>query len=123
MSPLVAISLILSVVLILFGIYVIIPGDWLGIIVTSVYPNQLIRSGFGLLMMAPAIPIIYWNIKYDLKTYLDRKHKQKRPFLFWMGVTYFYLTALRIIVIGVFPPLWLLYLALGLIAMILWMER
>lgn len=123
MSPLTAISLVLSIVLILFGIYVIIPADWLGIVVTSVYPSQLVRSLFGGLMMAPAIPILYWNIKYDLNTYLDKKHKQKRPYLFWMGVTYFYLAALRIAVIGLFPPIALLYIALGLITMILWMER
>lgn len=120
--PTVAISIVLSMVLILFGIYIMIPAEWLSVVVTSVYPSQLVRMFFGLLLMAPGLMVMYLNIKYDLRVYIKEKRTKSTVALFWMGISFLYLCALRIIVIGVFPPIWLLYLALGLITMILWME-
>lgn len=118
--PTVAISLLLALTLCFFGIYVIIPTDWLGLPTTTVYPNLIVRSIFGIFMALPAIPIIYCNIKYSLKTLVKTKLKKIRPYVFWMAVTYFYLTTLRILIVGLFPPIWLLYLTLGLISMIIW---
>ncbi len=121
--PTVAISLILALTLCLFGVYVIIPSDWLGLAVTSAYPSILVRSIFGVLMALPAVPIIYCNVRYDLKTLVKTKLKKIRPYVFWMAVTYFYLTALRILIAGLFPPIWLVYLALGLISIVIWLAN
>jgi hypothetical protein len=120
--PTVAISIVLALVLALLGVYAFIPADWLGIAVT-VYPNFLIRSIFGIITAFPAIPILYSNIRYDLKTLVEQKMPKLRPYMFWMSVTYFYLTALRILYAGPFPPIWLLYLALGIISTIIWLTN
>lgn len=121
--PTVAISILLALTLLAFGIYVIIPPDWLGLTLTTPYPNIVIRSAFGALMSAPAIPILYCNIKYDLKTLVTTKLKKLSPYMFWMGVTYIYLCALRITVAGVFPPLWILHAVAALITLIIWMAN
>jgi hypothetical protein len=122
--PTVAISIILALVLVLFGIYVMIPADWLGVSVTaSAYPNLIIRSVFGIITAAPAMPILYCNVRYDMKTLVETKLPKLRPYIFWMAVTYFYLTALRILYAGFFPPIWLVYLALGLISTTIWLTN
>jgi hypothetical protein len=120
-QPAIAITVILALILLTFGIYVIIPPAWLGLVANAAYADQLVRSVFGIFMCVPAIPILYKNIKYDLRTYVTKKAHTDRPFLFWMGVTYFYLCALRIIAVGIFPPVWIAYIALGLISMVLWL--
>jgi hypothetical protein len=121
--PTVAISILLALGLLIFGIYVIIPPTWLGLSIKTAYPNIIIRTIFGTLMASPAIPILYCNIKYDLKTLVTYKLKRLRPFVFWMGVTYLYLCVLRIMIAGVFPPIWLLYLVLGIISLVIWLAN
>jgi hypothetical protein len=121
--PAVAVSVVLAVTLCLFGIYVIIPSDWLGLAVGTAYPNLTVRSIFGLFMAYPALPILYCNIRYDLKTLVTEKMYKLRPYLFWMGVTYIYMCALRILIVGFLPPIFLLYLALAIISFIIWLSN
>lgn len=121
--PVVAITLVLAVVLLLFGVYLIIPSNWLGLALSTAYPDVIGRSIFGLLTSAPAVPIIYCNIKYDLKTLIKDKYKKLRPYVFWMGVTWLYLCVLRIVVAGWFPPIFLIYLALALVSFIIWFSN
>lgn len=119
--PTIATSIVSSLVLIVLGIYSMIPPEVFGgEAVDSAYPAFWIRVVFGFLIMAPATPILYWNIKDDLSTYI-LKEARTRKFLFWMGCTYFYLTAFRVLWAGLFPPLWVLYLGFGLVTMIIWM--
>lgn len=120
--PIVAISIVLALTLLLFGVYVCIPADWLGI-TTSAYPNAIVRSIFGFITAFPALPVLYYNIRYNLVTLVKKKWKRVRPYIFWMAVTYFYLCTLRILYLGLFPPLWLLYLALGFVSTIIWFSN
>ena len=121
--PAIAISIILAVTLLLFGIYVIIPADLLGLPVTTAYPNLIVRSIFGIFMSAPAIPILYCNIRYDLKTLVTEKMHKLRPYMFWMGVTWIYLCILRILIAGLLPPIFLVYLALAAISFVVWLSN
>lgn len=116
--PTIAISIVGALTLSILAIYSMIPADWLA--AEGAFPHQWVRSLFGIIMMLPAIPILYWNIKDDLSTYLLKEGRTRKP-LFWMGVSFFYLAAYRALWAGLFPPLWLLYLAEGLIIMIVWM--
>lgn len=121
--PAIAVSIILALTLLLFGVYIIIPSQWLGLAVGSVYPNWITRSIFGIFMAAPAIPILYCNIRYDLKTLVKEKMHKLRPYMFWMGVTWVYLCILRILIAGFFPPIFLVYLALAAISFVVWLSN
>jgi hypothetical protein len=121
--PAVAISIVLAFTLCLFGIYVIIPSDWLGIPVTTAYPNLTVRSIFGIFMSYPGLRILYAHIRYDLKSLVKEEMQKLRPYIFWMGVTYTYMCALRILIVGIFPPIFLLYLALAVITFIVWFSN
>jgi uncharacterized membrane protein YfcA len=121
--PAIAVSVILAFTLLLFGIYVMIPTDLLGLAISKAYPNIFVRSIFGIFMAFPAIPILYCNIKYDIKTLVKDKMPKLRPYIFWMGVTYGYMCALRILIAGVFPPIFLLYLTLSAISFVVWLSN
>lgn len=119
--PTVAITIVAAIILVLFGIYSMIPAAIFGgAAVASAYPLEWLRALLGLFIMAPAIPIIYWNMKDKLDDYLIKQHRT-RKYIFWMGVTYFYLTIFRILWAGFFPPIWLIYLGFGVVMMIIWM--
>lgn len=119
--PTVAITIVAAIILVVLGIYSMIPAAVFGGVAVGVaYPITWVRIVAGLLIMLPALPILYWNIKDDLSTYL-LKENRTRKWLFWMGVTYFYLTMYRMLWAGLFPPLWVLYLGFGLVIMIIWM--
>lgn len=121
--PAIAISIILALTLLLFGIYVIIPSDWLGLAIGTAYPNVIVRSVFGIFMAAPAIAILYYNVRYDIRTLVKYKVDKIRPYVFWMGVTYVYMCILRILIVGLFPPLFLLYLSLAAISFVVWLSN
>lgn len=121
--PAIAVSIILAITLLLFGVYVIIPSEWLGLAVTNAYPNLIARSIFGIFMSAPAVPILYCNIRYDLKTLVTEKMQKLRPYMFWMGVTWIYVCILRILIAGFFPPIFLVYLALAAISFVVWLSN
>ena len=121
--PALAVSIILALTLLLFGVYVIIPADWLSLPISKAYPNILVRSIAGVFMAFPAIMILYYNIRYDLKTLLTKKVDKLRPYIYWMGVTYGYMSILRILIAGVFPPIFLLYLTLAVITFVIWLSN
>lgn len=121
--PAIAVSIILALTLLVFGVYVIIPSSLLGLAATSAYPNIAVRSLFGIFMAYPAIPILYCNFRYDLKTLIKDKMPKLRPYMFWMGVTYTYICILRVLIAGFFPPIFLLYLALAAISFVVWLSN
>lgn len=121
--PAIAVSIILALTLLFFGVYVMLPVDLLGLPISAAYPNLIVRSIAGMFMAYPAIPIIYCNIKYDLKTLVSEKMQKLRPYMFWMGVTYGYMCILRILIMGFLPPLFLLYLALAAISFVVWLSN
>jgi hypothetical protein len=117
--PLETITFVIAVVLITFGILNFIPLNVFGLS-TSAYGNELGRMIFGLLFFIPAAAILYF-FKDGLFNYRLR-NKRTKVFLFWAMLDFFFLSALRIIYIGVFPPIWVVYLGLGWICISLWME-
>jgi len=116
-NPTVIITAFLAVGLVVLGLYSMIPVEWLG---ATTATNNTIRLIFGTFILLPSAPILFWMIKYSRQEYLERE-KRTRPFLFWMGVTYFYLTVFRILAYGFFPPVAILYLICGLITMTIWL--
>ncbi len=70
------IVLVLSGVLIIFGLVTLMPAEWLGI--TTSYPSQWARTIAGLLIMiAPTVPVMY-----GVNT--NRGYCPK--WLFWMAI-------------------------------------
>lgn len=109
-NPIKAILAITACVLLIFGIYVIIP--WTAEPDASgSYPNVIVRSLFGVLMCWPAMTVIY-RLQHNIL--------KARRSVFWMGVTYLYLSMLNGLVRGWLPPMWILLFAFGVISMLLW---
>lgn len=121
--PAIAIIVILALTLCLLGIYVIIPPELLGVAGNTTYPSIIVRSIFGMFMAYPAVVILYANVRYNLKTLIKERMPKLRPYIFWMGVTYAYLTILRILIAGLFPPIFLAYMALAIISFIVWLSN
>jgi hypothetical protein len=121
--PLVAITVLMAIVLCLFGIYVIIPPTWWGLDLKTSYPSIIGRSIFGVLTAYPAIMILYYNVRYSLHDLIKNKYKRIRPYIFWMGVVWSYITILRIIGSGWLPPVFLIYLAMAVISFIIWFSN
>lgn len=115
-NPTVLITMVLALTLVVLGLYSIFPAEWFGASSAVINPVRLI---FGLFIMTPSLPVLFWMLK-NKKSYIEHQKKVK-PFLFWMGVTYFYLTAFRILAYGLFPPVAILYLACGVITMSIWL--
>lgn len=116
-NPTVPITAMLSIGLLVLGLYALIPAEWFG--VTSVAGN-VARFFTGLFILMPTTPLLYWMIKDNRFDYLD-KQKRTKPFIFWMGVTYFYLAVFRTLAYGLFPPVAILYLVCGFISMTIWL--
>lgn len=116
-NPTVPITATLAIGLVVLGLYALMPVEWFG--ATAVASN-LARFISGLFILTPATPLLYWMIKDNRFDYLD-KRKRTKPFIFWMGVTYFYLAVFRTLAYGLFPPVAILYLVCGVIAMTIWL--
>lgn len=116
-NPTVPVTAFLAIGLLVLGLYSLFPVEWFG---ATAPTSNLVRFFFGVFILMPTTPLLYWMIKDNRFDYLD-KQKRTRPYLFWMGVTYFYLAMLRILAYGFFPPLFILYLVCGLITMTIWL--
>lgn len=116
-NPTVPTTMFLALGLLVLGIYSLFPVEWFG---ATTATNNLVRLIFGIFILMPTTPLLFWMIKDSRFEYLD-KQKRTRPYLFWMGVTYFYLTVFRILAYGFFPPVFILYLVCGLITMTIWL--
>jgi len=114
--PMELIEILLAIFLLLFGLYVMIPQELLS--AASVYQHNLVKFIFGALMSAPAISLLYHRISVDMESYIYIKQKKRRKALFWISVTWFYLTALRILIQPLLPPIFLTLLGLSLISFI-----
>ncbi len=115
--PLSIIMAWLSIGLVVLGIYSMFPAEWFGVVSVA---DNLTRFISGCFILAPSVPILYWFIK-DKREVFIQKEPRTRPFLFWMGVTYFYLSIFRTLAYGLFPPVGILYLVCGLITMTIWL--
>lgn len=116
--PLAAIAVVLALVLMGIGIFLLAPPTWFG--VATAYPTTIARSVFGVLIMAPATPIVWRAFRYDFGLFHLNARKNSKCF-FWMSVTYMYLAVIRMLAIGVFPPIWLLYIGAAFTMAIIWM--
>lgn len=114
--PLELIEILLAVFLLLFGLYVMIPQELLS--TASVYGHNLIKFIFGALMSAPAVFLLYHRISVDMDSYIYIKQKKRRKALFWISVTWFYMTMLRMLVQPLLPPIFLALLGLSLVSFI-----
>lgn len=114
--PMEMIEMLLAIFLFLFGLYVMIPQEFLP--TTSVYQNNLVKMIFGGLMAAPAVSLLYQRFSGDMESYIYIKQKKRRKALFWISVTWFYMTILRMLVQPLLPPIFLAFLGLSLISII-----
>ncbi len=114
--PMELIEILLAIFLLLFGLYVMVPQEFLPS--ASVYQNNAVKLAFGALMSAPAISLLYHRFSVDTESYIYIKQKKRRKALFWISVTWFYLTMLRMLVQPLLPPIFLALLGLSLISFI-----
>lgn len=114
--PMEMIEMLLAFFLFLFGLYVMIPQEFLS--TTSVYQNNLVKMIFGGLMAAPAVSLLYQRLSGDMESYIYIKQKKRRKALFWISVTWFYMTVLRIMVQPLLPPIFLAFLGLSLVSFV-----
>lgn len=114
--PMEIIEMLLALFLFLFGLYVMIPQEFLP--TASVYQNNLVKMIFGGLMAAPAVSLLYQRFSGDMESYIYIKQKKRRKALFWISVTWFYMTILRIMVQPLLPPIFLAFLGLSLVSFV-----
>lgn len=110
------IEILLAIFLFLFGLYVMVPQEFLP--TTSVYQNNIAKLIFGGLMVAPAVSLLYHRIAGDMESYIYIKQKKRRKALFWISVTWFYMTILRMLVQPLLPPIFLAFLGLCLVSLV-----
>lgn len=108
-------EVILAIVLLAFGLYTMIPSEWLG--TTSVYGNTIGKIIFGSLILAPAIPILTLAIKHNALNYQLSVTTRYRS-LFFISVTYLYLAAIRVAFIGAIPIIWFSLIGLCMISVV-----
>jgi hypothetical protein len=114
--PMETIEMLLAIFLFLFGLYVMIPQEFLS--VTSVYQNPIVKFIFGALMAAPAATLLYHRFSSDTESYIYIKQNKRRKALFWISVTWFYMAMLRMLASPLLPPLFLTFLALSLVSFV-----
>lgn len=114
--PMEIIEILLAIFLFLFGLYVMIPQELLS--TTSVYQHDIAKLIFGGLMSTPAVSLLYHRVSGDMESYIYLKQKKRRKSLFWISVTWFYITILRMLVQPLLPPIFLAFLGLSFISFI-----
>lgn len=114
--PMEMIEILLAIFLLLFGLYVMIPQEFLS--TTSVYQNNIVKMIFGGFLAAPAVALLSRRISGDMESYIYIKQKKRRKALFWISITWLYMTILRILVQPILPPIFLAFLGLSLISFI-----
>jgi len=108
------IELIPATILVVFGIVTALPIGLMGS-GQSVYAANIIKLIFGILILTPGVWLIYLRVKYGIIKYIQELRSRRNKTLFYITVTYIYMTALSA---GVhpYPPRWALFLALGCIS-------
>lgn len=114
--PMETIEILLAFFLLLFGLYVMVPLEFLP--TTSVYQNNLVKMIFGGLMITPAISLLYHRYSGGMESYIYTKQKKRRKSLFWISFTWFYMTILRFSAFPILPPIFLVFLCVALISII-----
>jgi hypothetical protein len=114
--PMEMIEMLLAFFLLLFGLYVMVPQDVLGI--ASVYQADIIKFIFGALLATPAALLLGYRFSTDLESYIYHKQKKRRKALLWISITWFYMTILRMLVQPLLPPLFLVFMAVTLISVV-----
>ncbi len=114
--PMETIEMLLAIFLFLFGLYVMVPQEFLP--TASVYGHNVVKFIFGALMAAPAASLLYQRFSGDMESYIYIKQNKRRKALFWISVTWFYMTMLRMLVSPLLPPLFLAFLGLSLVSFV-----
>lgn len=114
--PMETIEMLLAIFLFLFGLYVMVPQEFLPVV--SVYQNPIVKFIFGALMAAPAVAILHYRLSGDMESYVYIKQNKRRKALFWISVTWFYMAMLRMLVAPLLPPLFLTFLGLSLVSFV-----
>lgn len=112
MYPMQAIEVVLAVCLIIFGIYSAIPNEWLG--TTTIYPAYIGKLLGGLSMLIPGVALVVLRCRGTAK-YLTML-KQRKFLMMWLFIDYLYIGILRAWFVALFPPIFVLYIMLGVIA-------
>lgn len=110
--PMQAIEQLLAYCLVIFGIYNLIPSEWLG--VATIYPAYVGKLIGGLSMLIPGAVMIGARLK-GLSSYLLNL-KLRKTFMMWILIDYLYIAVLRATLVSLFPPIFVLYIILGSIA-------
>lgn len=114
--PMEIIELLSAVVLLMFGIYALIPMEIAS--AKSAYDNDIVKLIFGTLMLVPAVSLIMVRGGGTMEQYIYTRQPSRRKVLFWIAFTWFYIAVLRAVAIAVFPPIFLIYLFASLVTII-----
>lgn len=116
--PLEMIEVVLALVLFCLALYTFIPAEWIG--VQSAYPVYLGKVAGGAVMSIPALTILFQRSK-GIRNYVEKVKVRKRALL-GMAVMYFYIAILRVVVVSLFPPIFILYIGLALVAAVCYLR-
>lgn len=116
--PLESIEVLVAFCMLFMGIYTIIPSEWLH--VTSAYPTYASKITGGVVMITPSIILVIHRTK-GIINYLGRPSMRKNV-LFLLSIMYVYIAVLRMATLAFFPPIFILYLVLGLISAVLYLR-
>ncbi len=108
------IELIPAVILVVFGVVTALPIGLIGS-GQSVYAANAIKLVFGILILTPGVWLIYLRVKHGILKYIGELRQRRHKTLFYVTVTYIYMTALSTATTP-YPPRWALFLALGCIS-------
>lgn len=114
--PMEIIEILLAIFLFLFGLYVMVPQELLP--TASVYKHNIAKFIFGVLMATPAVSLLYHRFSVDMESYIYIKQKKRRKALFWISITWLYMTILRMLVQPLLPPIFLAFLGLSLVSFV-----
>lgn len=120
-NPMEAIEFIVAFVLLMFGIYVMIPSEFLGVVNTT-YGSDVVKFIFGLLISFAPARMVYWRLTGHVQDYKYIHHAKRRKMLLVVGGWWLYFMVLRIGLLGLLPPLWLTYFGFGLVTFICYVK-
>jgi len=116
--PLEIIEVVLAFVLLIMALYTAIPAEWVG--VPSVYPLYVGKLAGAVVMGIPALTILFQRSR-GIENYVEKTKSRKRALL-GMAMMFVYIAVLRVIVIAWFPPIFVLYLGMGVIAAVCYLR-
>lgn len=114
------VELVPATLLFIFGVLTALPKEWLpgG---SSVYVSNVVKLIFGIIMLVPGVRLLWLRIRNPITVYTFLKIKERTRGLFYVTISFIYLGVLSAIA-TLYPPRWLLFLALGFISLLCYLR-